>query len=141
MYKYVYITGSKVTRKWTPIPYFYSDSVRSMREKNTIYVCMYIYIYICKHIISYYLQYICIYLPRDPCMVDLQFTYICFLPVSVDRYTMTMGPMGIGLHRYHIRIPTARIYAATTTSSRESNIQKLSACPPSSSNLPTCLGK
>ena len=29
--------------------------------------------------------------------------------VNVDKYTMTMGPMGIGLHRYHIRIPTARI--------------------------------
>ena len=59
----------------------------------------------------------------------------------VDKYTMTMDPVGIGLHRYHIRIPTARIYAAITTSSRDSNIQKLSACPPSSSNLPTYLGK
>lgn len=132
--------GQKSLESGRPSPIFtVIPSVPCAKKTRFTFVC--IYIYICKHIISYYLQYICIYLPRDPCMVDLQFTYICFLPVSVDRYTMTMGPMGIGLHRYHIRIPTARIYAATTTSSRESNIQKLSACPPSSSNLPTCLGK
>ena len=120
IYIYTYITRSKVTRKWTPIPHVYSDSVRSMRENNTIYVCMYIYI----------LSSVYLYIPRDPCMVDLQFTYICFFLVNVDKYTMTMDPMGIGLHRYHIRIPTARIFAAITTSSQPLVILTSENSPP-----------
>ena len=120
---YIYIhtsPGQKSLESGRPSPMFTVIPSVPCGENNTIYVCMYIYI----------LSSVYLYIPRDPCMVDLQFTYICFFLVNVDKYTMTMDPMGIGLHRYHIRIPTARIFAAITTSSQPLVILTSKNSPP-----------